>query len=97
MKFDELKQVATFLLKNYELAWQRNAAMVTLLENYPMPDGTKGIPQWRTTLESWLSDPAGKALAHERFAPLFRRLAAAERESTIRELLDSIPRPDEIQ
>jgi hypothetical protein len=45
MTFDEIKRLAAFLLQNYETVWQENAALRTILETYPMPDGTTGIPQ----------------------------------------------------
>jgi hypothetical protein len=43
MHFDQIKQLALALLHQYKHAWQENEALRTILETYPMPDGTRGI------------------------------------------------------
>ena len=91
MTFDEIKRLAAFLLQNYETAWQENAALRTILETYPMPDGTTGIPEWQETLAGWLSDDEAKSRAHARFAPLFAQIAASLDESEVLELLRRFP------
>lgn len=47
MDINELKELALLLLSNYEAAWSENAALHVILDTYPMPDGSKGIPSWR--------------------------------------------------
>ena len=90
MNFDQLKQLALSLLQ-HERAWQENEALRTILEAYGMPDGTRGIPRWRETLSDWLSHDEAKDRAHERFAPLFESIAAAQEESEVLELLRRFP------
>ena len=92
MQFDEVKKLAIFLLQNYETAWQENAALHVLLENYPMPDGSKGVPRWKEIVDAWTSDGEGQARAHERFAPLYERIQSARQESEVSELLAEILR-----
>jgi hypothetical protein len=91
MNFDQIRQLALALLQQYEHAWQENEALRTILETYPMPDGTRGIPQWRETLADWLSHDEAKVRAHARFAPLFESIAAAQEEAEVLELLRKFP------
>jgi hypothetical protein len=91
MHFDEVKKLALLLLKNYETAWQENAALETILKNYPMPDGTKGIPGWQELRDSWVNDPEGRSLAHKRFAALYDQIESARQESDLLELLRKAP------
>jgi hypothetical protein len=91
MTFDEIKTLAIFLLKQYETAWQENAALHTILTNYPMPDGTRGIPGWQDVLQSWLADAEGQSRAHERFAVLYDQIRSARQESDLLELLRKAP------
>jgi hypothetical protein len=91
MNFDQLQQVALSLLRQYEHAWQENEALRTILETYRMPDGTRGIPQWREALVEWLSHDEAKARAHEKFAPLFGKITAAQEESEVLDLLRHLP------
>jgi hypothetical protein len=91
MTFDDLKKLTISLLENYETAWQQNAALETILENYPMPDGTKGIPQWQELRDFWMNDPECRSRAHERFAALYDQIRSAPQESDLRELLRKVP------
>jgi hypothetical protein len=91
MTFDDLKKLTISLLENYETAWQQNAALETILETYPMPDGTKGIPDWQKIRDSLLKDPEGRSRAHDRFAPLYERIRSAPQESDLVELLRKVP------
>lgn len=95
MNFDDLKRLAISLLQNYETAWQENAALKTLLQNYPMPDGSKGVPLWQEIFEDWLEQ--GRSRAHERFAPLFEQIQSARQESDLLELLRKVPPTGRIQ
>jgi hypothetical protein len=79
------------LLRNYETAWQRDAAFEALLDYYPMPDGTRGIPRWREILESWIASPEGSAAAHDKFEPLYKRIEDALEDSELEVLLRDLP------
>ena len=89
MDFDDLKNLAISLLQNYETAWQQNAALRLLLETYPRPDGSKGIPQWEEITKDWVEQ--GQSRAHERFAPLYERIQRAQQESDLQVLLRKVP------
>lgn len=89
MEFDEIKRLALLLLNNYETAWQENAALRLILETYPMPDGSKGIPRWEEIVKDWIEH--GRSLAHDRFVPLYERIQSARQESDLLELLRKVP------
>ena len=91
MTFEGLKKLATDFLLNYKEAWRRNTALETLLKNYPMPDGTKGIPRWKEITDYWLSDTAARSVADERFAPFFHQITSAQQESDLLDLLRKVP------
>ena len=91
MTFDEIKKLAILLLKNYETAWQENAALHTFLNNCPMPDGSRGIAGWQEVVQSWLADPEGQARAHARFVALYEQIQSAQQESDLIELLRKFP------
>lgn len=89
MTFGEIKQLALSLLQNYEVAWQENAALRLILETYPMPDGSKGIPQWKEIAKDWVEH--GRSVARSRFSPLYERIQNAQQESDLLELLRKVP------
>jgi hypothetical protein len=97
MRFDDLKQLAALLLKNYERAWYENAALRVILETYPMPDGTKGIPDWKRLLDSWLSTQTTQGQADPRFAELTAQIEQSQRESEVLELLLRLPTTGQVQ
>jgi hypothetical protein len=97
MTFDELKKFTISLLENYEIAWQANTALEVILQTYPMPDGTKGIPDWQELRDSWLNDPECQSRAHDRFAALYERIRSAPQESDLVKLLRTIPPTGGIQ
>ena len=85
MTFDEIKQLAIILLQNYETAWQENTALRLILQTYPMPDGSKGIPQWKEITKDWIEH--GQSVARSKFSPLYERIHNARQESDLLELL----------
>jgi hypothetical protein len=85
------------LLQNYETAWQENAALHTFLNNYPMPDGSKGITGWQEVVQSWVKDPEGQAVARAKFAALYDQIRSAQQESDLLELLRKVPPAGGIQ
>lgn len=91
MTFDEVKSLAIFLLKQYETAWQENEALETILKNYPMPDGTKGIPGWEEVRDFWVKDTEARSVAQKKFAALYDQILSARQESDLLELLRKLP------
>jgi hypothetical protein len=92
MLIDSMRKLAISILKNYRSAWLLHAALETFLDNYPMPDGTKGIPEWRQIVKEWTADPEGQARADERFAPLFAQIQSAQTESEVADILKEFER-----
>jgi hypothetical protein len=91
MDINELKELALLLLSNYEAAWSENAALHVILDTYPMPDGSKGIPDWREVRDEWVSDPEAKARVADIFSPLRERIRESISESELLELLRRFP------
>jgi len=52
MLVDAMRKLAISLLRNYQAAWLQHAAIETLLDNYPMPHHTNGVPKWREIVKS---------------------------------------------
>lgn len=91
MPLTELKKLAIFLLRQYQRAWQENAALRSMLACVPMNNGTKGIPGWEEILKRHLADEEANAIAKKRFAPLYERIEQAHLESELLELLQKLP------
>jgi hypothetical protein len=91
MPLDELKKLANFFLKQYQRAWQENAALRSLLACVPMSGGSKGVPGWEQILERHLADEEANAIANKRFAPFYERIEQAHLESDLLELLRKLP------
>lgn len=97
MQFYEVKKLALALLRTYEKAWQENWALRIFLDNYTMPDGTKGVPGWRDVVSSWTSDPEGQAFVRTKFAALYERVQSAQQDSDLLELLRKVPPTGSVQ
>jgi hypothetical protein len=91
MEIVELKELALFILSNYETAWSENAALHVILDAYPMPDGSKGIPGWREIRNDWMADSEAKSRVAERFSQLRERIRESLLESEVLELLRRFP------
>src|SRR5664280_1521868 len=91
MDINELKELALLLLSNYEAAWSENAALHVILDTYPMPDGSRGIPSWREIRDDWMSDPEAKARVGDRFSQLREQIRESLLESELLELLLRFP------
>jgi hypothetical protein len=89
MNFDDLKRLALWILANYETAWSENAALRVILDTYPMPDGSKGIPRWQEFRDEWLAQ--GQSQVSSRFEQLRREIASAQDDSELVALLRKIP------
>ena len=91
MALDDLKKFTIFLLRQYQIAWQENTALRSMLASVPMDDGTKGIPQWEQILAEYLSEEQAIKLVAERFAPLYAGIERLQQESEFAELLRKVP------
>jgi hypothetical protein len=97
MSEEELKKLAFKLLECYQIAWCENAALHTILENYPMPDGTRGIPGWQDLLKDWTSDPEGATRVSERFSQLLRQVLSGHQDWETLLLLEKLPQSGKLQ
>jgi len=91
MEIANLRQIALHILSNYQSAWAENLALGVILDTYPMPDGTKGIPRWREIRDKWVNDSESQSLIQERFSEIRTRLSESLSESEILELLKHFP------
>ena len=94
---DYLKQLAIALLQKYEQTLMENACLRAIIETESMPDGTKGISDYREKLEKMLAGPELRKIVDDKFAPLYAKIERAQQESEVLELLRQLPTTGKVQ
>lgn len=97
MPIDDLKDLVTRLLKEYERTWQENAVLRAIIESVTMPDGTKGIPNYEEKLAKCLEQPEIQKVTRLKFAELYAKIRLVQIDSELLELLRELPPTGSVQ